>query len=320
MATLSMVAPHNPVRRMSIPQPWTLTVGGVRFTVTWPAGDQPDDFPDPGYDGFVNPDPAPPVWLEIAVSARAGVTPPPRTARCLFDGGESWSAWAVGKTRRLLRHRPPADLPPAWQAALDPTGDRVAIRYGRHLRHGVAGARRLRNPFSYPLDLALMIHLLAPRQGLILHGAGLAVSGGGYIFLGRSTAGKTTLMRLCAACPGVVRLSDDRLIVRRTAAGFTVHGGPWLGNPEIAANTGVPLRGIFLLTKAARHAITALAPGEAMDGLLPVASIPWYDTRWAPPCLDTCDALLRAVPARRLAFAPTPDLADFLMDRLTAGD
>jgi len=67
---------------------------------------------------------------------------------------------------------------------------------------------------GYPLDQLLMILLLSEGKGLLHHGCGIEDRGLGYLFVGNSGHGKSTMAKVvvCAKAPRV--LNDDRVVVR----------------------------------------------------------------------------------------------------------
>ena len=72
-----------------------------------------------------------------------------------------------------------------------------------------------------------MINLLGDGRGLVVHGCGMFDgSDEAYLFVGQSGAGKTTMARLWHAEPGVLILSDDRVILRSEPDGVWMYGTP----------------------------------------------------------------------------------------------
>src|SRR4051812_7654599 len=110
------------------------------------------------------------------------------------------------------------------------------------------------NPLEYPLDELLMLNLLAQGRGVELHSCGLVdETGAGYLFIGQSGAGKTTTARLWEREPQVRILSDDRIIVRREAGAFWMHGTPWHGEGALALPERAQLKRIFFLKHGERN-------------------------------------------------------------------
>ncbi|MBN1871211.1 MAG: hypothetical protein JW800_01410, partial [Candidatus Omnitrophica bacterium] len=96
------------------------------------------------------------------------------------------------------------------------------------------GFKDERSRWSLEQLMRIMGHLLfidiAPMHGAILvHGSGIVLNGEGFIFLGKSGEGKSTIAKLWMGRRGVKVLSDDRLIIRRTGKDYYLYGTPWPG-------------------------------------------------------------------------------------------
>jgi len=70
----------------------------------------------------------------------------------------------------------------------------------------------------FPTDQILFARLLADRDGIILHGSGLILKEKGYLFVGHSDAGKTTLVKIFRHHARI--LNDDRMIVKKEDGSF----------------------------------------------------------------------------------------------------
>lgn len=249
-----------------------------------------------------------PVALEIAE-----VLPPPASA-VVFDSGESWLAAREGGSFRLF-FRSPTAAGRFWWRATVPGGDGpIRLLFAPELLES-GGA--LANPFHYPLDQLLSMWLLAERRGCILHAAGLGRSGRGIACIGRSGAGKTTLMAQLAGLADLQRLSDDRVVVSVQHEPM-VFGTPWAGEGLVAGNLAARLEALVFLHHGRRHRLEAVKPRAAAHQLLPTTSIPWFDERRSAACLETLDALVGAVPAYDLHFRRDAGVAEVL-DRLLRG-
>jgi hypothetical protein len=169
------------------------------------------------------------------------------------------------------------------------------------------------SPLCYPVDQILMMNHLAMRSGLIVHAAGMVLTGAAIIFPGISSAGKSTLTRLFAnTAPHVQLLSDERIIVRWGDEGFMAYGTPWPGDANIAANASAELRGLFFLSRGDENRIAVLPSGQAVRRLFPVVSCPWYDPERLPGVLDTCERLVTSVPCFELQFRPGPEVIEMI--------
>ncbi len=149
----------------------------------------------------------------------------------------------------------------------------------------------------------------AQRGGLLLHASGVVRQhafddrrpAGAFVFFGPSGVGKSTVARLSARWPV---LSDDLVLIERTAAGYQACGVPFRGNEWTAPrlNARAPLAGLLALEQATRHARLPLTPGAGAARL--VAATPFVTTcpRGAATVMEAALALTAATPVARLQF------------------
>jgi hypothetical protein len=173
----------------------------------------------------------------------------------------------------------------------------------------VAGKKMVRNPITYPVDQLLVMHMLANREGALIHSSGVDFHGRGCMLSGRSGAGKSTISRRFAMAGHEV-LSDDRIVVRKIDGELRMFGTPWSGEAGIAGNKDLPLHGIFFLHHGVENFIKKITPAEAIERLMPVTSIPWYDKSVLSKVLTFCEEIVSACPAYDLVFRPDIDVKE----------
>lgn len=248
--------------------------------------------------------------FDFDITLKRGPYPTPGELEPVFDG-ESWALHRSGDTRVLVAPSGPPSAGSYWVTALAPDLARATVWVGSDFRpHADPAAGCHLHPVTYPLDQLLAIHALAPRGGLLVHGAGAVLQGRGVVFPGVSRAGKSTLAKLLiAAGYGENLLSDDRVILRERAGGWQAFGTPWPGEAGIAADRAAPLHAIAFLRQADENRFVPLSAAEALRRLLPVTSVPWHDEALTATVLDTCDAILSRVPCYAFHFRPEPAAA-----------
>jgi hypothetical protein len=111
------------------------------------------------------------------------------------------------------------------------------------------------------------VSLVAPDYGaLMLHASSLAIDGWGYLFVGASGAGKSTIASTAGAQSV---LSDDGSWCCRTDGGFSLFPTPFSQlDPDPKAGGSAPLKRILFLEKGTEDRIADLSPGRAMVMLL----------------------------------------------------
>lgn len=251
--------------------------------------------------------------LLFEVHLEAGLPTDPANLPVVFDCSPSWSMFRDDGTL-WIRRQSPSHPDPFWVARLSLDFRETTVYCGDPFVIRSATGVQLVNPVSYPLDQILLMCGLARRDGVILHGAGLSAAGRGFVFLGRSGAGKTTLSRLLAENLRGTLLSDDRVIVRKRQDGYSMHGTPWPGEAGIATNGSAPLTALLFLVQAEENRIMPVTPTAALERLLPVASVPWYDAGMTSAALSTCEQLTQDVPAFDLRFTPDRRVADLVAE------
>ena len=141
----------------------------------------------------------------------------------------------------------------------------------------------------FPTDQILFARLLADRCGIILHGSGLILKGKGYLFVGHSDAGKTTVVKLFKHQARI--LNDDRMIVRKEDGSFYLYGTPWHGEVLLVAPDRVPLKAILFLNQAEENRIEKVKSFEAFKTLFGCTIKALVTEKWAQNALVVCQAL-----------------------------
>ena len=150
--------------------------------------------------------------------------------------------------------------------------------------------------------------------GLKIHGSGVKTRNGGYLFIGQSGAGKTTIIGL--AGKDNLILDDDVIIVVKDNARFVMFGPLFKkGNstfPRLVTKQ-CELKKIFILRKSNRNRAILLKPQDALVNIMKHSK--WHyrlDTPEGKSFLKTCKELIKTVPAYILEFLPTSGVWKYL--------
>lgn len=151
-------------------------------------------------------------------------------------------------------------------------------------------------------DQIWLAHPLLLRQAFYVHSCGLIVDGRGYLFVGHSQAGKSTIAKLFAGQAEL--LCDDRNIVRHWPdQGWQVHGTWSHGELEEVSPASAPLRGVFFLEKSQENTLTPIADRmEIRKRLFPCLPRPFVDAEWWEKMWPLVSKLADGVPAYILRF------------------
>lgn len=164
-------------------------------------------------------------------------------------------------------------------------------------------------------DQILLARVLADRAGCLLHAAGMALSDSGMVFLGHSSAGKSTMVTLLRDYGEI--LCDDRIAVRCAPDGFRLYGTWSHGDVSDISPASAPLKAICFLEKAeTNQAILLTDRRSILSRLLPCLIQPFSDADWWGKSLATIDLLLQQVPAYRLLFDRSGRIAPVVLQQL----
>jgi hypothetical protein len=226
----------------------------------------------------------------------------------IFEDCGSWAMFMNGDEHYLVINPSLAGGPESI-IRFNPRFEKAVVYCGNMNIVEMAGKKMVRNPITHPVDQLLVMYMLADRGGALIHSSGVDFHGRGYMLSGRSGAGKSTISRKFVLAGHEV-LSDDRIIVRKIDEELRMFGTPWSGEAGIAGNKDLPLHGIFFLHHGAENLIKKITPSEAIERLMPVTSIPWYDKSVLSKVLAFCEEIVSACPAYDLVFSRDIDVKD----------
>ncbi len=171
----------------------------------------------------------------------------------------------------------------------------------------------------FPTDQIVVSPLLAPRHALLLHSAAVSIAGQGVLFVGHSSAGKSTtctLLKQAYAATGTpyTILCDDRNIVRRWPDGWRVYGTWSHGTVSEVSAVMAPLRALCFLIKDGRNAIEPITDPMELWRLLLATTIRGitFDAWWRQT-LTTLERLLTEIPCYRMYFDTSGAIAEVLL-------
>jgi hypothetical protein len=168
-------------------------------------------------------------------------------------------------------------------------------------------------PFEYPLDELASMHRLGRGAGVELHSCGVAIDfRSGFLFVGHSGAGKSTIGKSWVQHRQAPILSDDRVVVTKGGTGYLIHGTPWHGEAGLARNGSAELKGIFLIQHGDRNQAVPLKPTQAATELFARSFVPWYCAEALDFTLAFLQQLAAAVPVYTFQCLPDVSAVEYL--------
>lgn len=153
----------------------------------------------------------------------------------------------------------------------------------------------------FPTDQILLARILADRQACFIHSAGIVQGRQGYLFVGKSSAGKSTITQLFSGQSEI--LCDDRNIIRHWPEGFRVHGSWSHGDIPDVSPGDVPLKAIFFLNQANENRLERMENRwKITQKLLSCLIRPFVTADWWEKSLDIIEKISREVPCYELFF------------------
>ncbi len=231
----------------------------------------------------------------------------PATGRQLFDSGSLWRLYQAEDELQFDFSTPILGDAPYKRLLVDDQFSRASLLLSEEsFRHHKAPA-----PLEYPLDEVLITHRLTREKAIELHGCGIVPgTGGAYLFVGHSGAGKSTTALLWSSQPDVQILSDDRIILREHAGRIFMHGTPWHGEAAYASPANAPLSGIFVLEHGRGNSITRFSRSQAVSELLARSFVPFHRHEYVDSALDVLQRVTDTIPCYRYAFEPDQRAVD----------
>jgi hypothetical protein len=169
----------------------------------------------------------------------------------------------------------------------------------------------LLDPLGHPLNQVLMIILLSRSKGVMFHACGIVDKGSGYLFLGNSAHGKSTMARLWSENQAQV-LNDDRIIVREKVGELWMYGTPWHGDFREVSSKGLPIRKLFFLQHGNQNSVILREGGEAVSMLLTRCFPPLWDKKGMDYTIGLCHLIANTIPCYELNFIPDGRIINFI--------
>jgi MoaA/NifB/PqqE/SkfB family radical SAM enzyme len=172
----------------------------------------------------------------------------------------------------------------------------------------------------FPTDQIWLAPLLADRQAVLIHAGAAIVNGQGLVFVGHSSAGKSTTMELLKGARGqtfeatplrVEVLCDDRNVLRKwptgaDAVGWQVHGTWSHGTTADVSGASAPLKAILFLEQSSHNELLEITDRKLIwRRLLTTLIRAVANAEWWHKELDVLQQIVDEVPCYSMRFDKT---------------
>lgn len=162
------------------------------------------------------------------------------------------------------------------------------------------------------------------RGGFCLHASAVVVDGETVLFSADSGTGKSTHAGLWEKYLSnqhrVVRLNDDKPVLRVQENMVWAYGSPWSGKHLIHTNTKAPVKALVFLEQAPKNEIRPVSPQEGFSMVFSQTFSVKTDARQRIQMLQLLDGFLRRVPIYHLACNISREAVELVYDTIWKGD
>jgi len=225
----------------------------------------------------------------------------------IFDSGRTWAFYRSDGKYVLQNDALESGSSPNTYLVLEPDFKSGEV----YIRNDAFNQDLVRDLLGYPLNQILMILLLSLGKGIVLHACGIDDRGCGYLFLGNSGHGKSTIAKLWFENHATV-LNDDRIIVREKDGEFWMYGTPWHGDFRELSPKGLTIHKIFFLRPGEKNSAALQKGAEAVTMLLTRSFPPLWDKKGMAYTMGLCHRIVNKIPCYELSFEPDTRIVDFL--------
>ena len=160
-------------------------------------------------------------------------------------------------------------------------------------------------------DQIALARVLPYLGGAFIHAAGVDLEGRGLLFAGPSEAGKSTVVKMLKGRAKI--LCDDRMIVRKEAGGFRIHGTWSHGEILEVSPDSAPLGAIFFLRQSRENRLDRVRdPKNVLKDLLPRFVRPLVTADWWEKVLGLAGGIAAEIPCYNMHFDKSGKIVDAL--------
>lgn len=142
----------------------------------------------------------------------------------------------------------------------------IELSYTSEIREKYRDTMESDTMFEYNYTLSSYAEQIVGYDGFCFHASALSVDGEGILFSADSGTGKSThagLWEKYLKEHEIVRLNDDKPVIRMFGERPVVYGSPWAGKHSIHTNASAPVKALVFLEQGADNEIERISSKQA---------------------------------------------------------
>ena len=133
------------------------------------------------------------------------------------------------------------------------------------IRITIPNSLRFFKRVNFYFKTAFSDYLLITKRGFLVHSSAFSYASNAYLFTGKQTAGKSTIIQLVKKKKGLKVLNDDFSIITKNSGKYWLHGSPFFETNPVKTNAQkFKLRSIFFLNKSDTDKLEEINKKEAV--------------------------------------------------------
>jgi len=304
-----------------VPERLQLTIAGIGIELTWEGARLAKDAGQKFYQGFLSNGQCdgPHRPIDVRLHLQCGDLPDITPEAMIFDAVHN-NLWRLFRANgrsvyEFWDTKPPH--PRVQLAVMLPD-----LSSGQIYRRPDHSSPRRSWSFSQlmrPFGELLLVNLLSQGRGFLVHGLAVCDHGEGWLFIGRSGAGKTTLANLYKPHQDVTILGDERVVVTQADGQFWLSGTPWPGEGFTVSADTVPLRKIFFLEHGRSNVLLSDSLLTFYGLFFQQLFLPFWNGEALEFAMRFGEEILQTIPAQHLAFVNDARVIEFLREQRKHG-
>jgi hypothetical protein len=277
-----------------------ISLAGIILAVSWPKGIIPEKYLSPyqGFSGKGKPD--------INLTAKWHLPEGISLGEDVYDTKSTWALSRNNGNYFIRLRRPPF----SQLAKFDALFSKGTVYYQAKKKRTALDFYL--NPFDAPLIHFVLLNLISEQVGILVHSCGVIDRQMGYLFIGESGSGKSTIATFFKNLKLSTVLSDEYTFIKKKGNKFFIFGSPWSGTARISSNASGELKKIFFIRHAPKHSCRELDASESAMQMFRSSLVPYWNKVKVDKTLSSCIKISNEIKAYSLGFSRHPSIVEFI--------